>query len=78
MHSLFLVRAGQTVTGEMRFEEPGLPPPCAVQMIVHELDDLGELGSAGTTVSECDGRWAVIAWDVPGDSQRLQKYFIIC
>lgn len=24
--------------------------------------------------TECDGRWAVIAWDVPGDSQRLVRH----
>ncbi|MCM6773608.1 hypothetical protein NDR87_09010 [Nocardia sp. CDC159] len=71
MHSLFLVRGGQTVTGELRFEEPGLGSGCAVQTVVHELDDLGELGTEAATVRECDGKWAVIAWDLPGDSQRI-------
>lgn len=45
---------------------------CAAQPIVGELDNLDEyLRGAKATVRECDGKWAVIVWDVPGDSQRI-------
>ncbi|WP_378732305.1 hypothetical protein [Nocardia brasiliensis] len=73
MHSLFLLHQGQVVSGELRFQEPNLPPFCAAQTIVHDLDDIGELGSHNATVTECDGNWAVIVWDVPGDSQRIVR-----
>ncbi|CAM4409461.1 hypothetical protein NONI108955_25760 [Nocardia ninae] len=73
MHSLFLVRDGELAAGELRFQEPDLPAPCAAQSIVHDLDDIGELGSHNATVTECDGNWAVIAWDAPGDTQRIVR-----
>lgn len=74
MHSLFLVQEGQQVSGQLRFEEPGLAPSCAAATIVHDLDDIGELADANATVSECDGAWAVIVWDSPGDSQRIVRH----
>lgn len=73
MHSLFLVREGQLVSGRLRFQEPGLAPSCAAATIVHDLDDIGELTSANAAVSQCDGTWAVIVWDAPGDSQRIVR-----
>ncbi|MEV6554924.1 hypothetical protein AB0M22_04320 [Nocardia sp. NPDC051756] len=76
MHSLFLVREGQLVSGQLRFEEPGLAPSCAAATIVHDLDDIGELTSANATVSQCDGAWAVIVWDSPGDSQRIVRHAV--
>ncbi|PXX63871.1 hypothetical protein DFR70_10553 [Nocardia tenerifensis] len=73
MHSLFLVRAGEPVSGELRFQEP-LSPHCAAATIVHDLDDIGELTSYNAKVSECDGAWAVIVWDIHGDSQRIVRH----
>ncbi|MFE9576056.1 hypothetical protein ACFYO1_06695 [Nocardia sp. NPDC006044] len=74
MHSLFLMSEGQKVSGQLRFEEPGLVPSCAAATIVHDLDDLGELIDANATVRECDGAWAVIVWDSHGDSQRIVRH----
>ncbi|WP_228792671.1 hypothetical protein [Nocardia cyriacigeorgica] len=74
MHSLFITRAGETVDGTLRFEEPGLPPPCAAETIERDLGVGPELANASATVSDCDGRWAIIVWDTPGDSQRLVRH----
>ncbi|MFG1795328.1 hypothetical protein [Nocardia sp. NPDC049149] len=53
---------------------PGNPQPeCAPQTIVRDLDDIGDLGNENATVSDCDGTWAIIAWDVPGDTMRLVR-----
>ncbi|QXN95577.1 carboxypeptidase-like regulatory domain-containing protein [Nocardia iowensis] len=72
MQSLFLQYPGLTVDGELRFQESGPQPPCSAQTVVLELDDLdAHLLSANATVSECDGQWAFVAWDSPGDSARL-------
>ncbi|WP_280232443.1 hypothetical protein [Nocardia cyriacigeorgica] len=73
MHSLFITHAGETVAGTLRFEESGAPSPCAADTIEHDLQVGPELADASATVTECDGRWAIIAWDVPGDSQRLVR-----
>ncbi|MCP2299421.1 hypothetical protein APR11_005876 [Nocardia amikacinitolerans] len=70
MHTLFVTAAGQVVTGQLRFNDPA-PADCAAETIVGELDDAGDLTAEGATVTECDGSWAVIVWDVPGDSQRI-------
>ncbi|WP_069167718.1 hypothetical protein [Nocardia altamirensis] len=48
-----------------------LPPGCAPQAIAQDLDDIGGLGNENATVSDCDGTWAVIGWDVPGDTLRI-------
>ncbi|WP_218581754.1 hypothetical protein [Nocardia cyriacigeorgica] len=74
MHSLFITRAGETVAGTLRFEEPGLPSSCAAETIEHDLGVGPDLANASATVTECDGRWAIISWDVPGDSQRLVRH----
>lgn len=73
MHSAFVVESGQVVTGLLRFQEPGLPPTCATETIVRDLDVSAEFRAARTLVSECDGAWAVIAWDLPGDTQRIVR-----
>ncbi|WP_245673675.1 hypothetical protein, partial [Nocardia lijiangensis] len=70
MHTLFVTESGLVVTGTLRFNDPA-PEACAAETIVGELDDAGDLTADAATVSECDGAWAVISWDIPGDSQRI-------
>ncbi|MEV6432108.1 hypothetical protein [Nocardia sp. NPDC051463] len=70
MHSAFVSAPGQIVSGVLRFEDP-VPPPCTAAAIVDDLDVAPYLAAAHATVSECEGGWAVIVWDVPGDSQRI-------
>ncbi|MEU2251970.1 hypothetical protein [Nocardia xishanensis] len=70
MHTLFVTESGQVVTGTLRFDDPA-PAACAAETVVDELDDAGDLTADAATVGECDGAWAVIAWDIPGDSQRI-------
>lgn len=72
LHALFLTEPGQQVTGQLRFNDPAATA-CTPQAIARDLDDLGWLADKKATVSECDGRWAVIVWDVPGDSQRIVR-----
>lgn len=73
MHTLFLETGGQVVTGSLLFEDPASAPICASETIVRDLG-LGEpFSSAAATVSECNGSWAVIVWDMPGDSQRIVR-----
>ncbi|WP_249040431.1 hypothetical protein [Nocardia cyriacigeorgica] len=74
MHSLFITRAGETVVGTLRFEDPGLSPPCAADTIERDLGVGPDLANASATVSDCDGQWAIIVWDTPGDSQRLVRH----
>ncbi|WP_232852173.1 hypothetical protein [Nocardia acididurans] len=71
MHTLFLPADGQTVTGQFRFQDPAPGPICASQTIVHDLNVDAWMRDATPTVTNCDGYWAVIVWDVPGDSQRI-------
>ncbi|QLY29707.1 hypothetical protein H0264_31455 [Nocardia huaxiensis] len=71
LHTLFLESSGQTVTGQLRFQDPAPGPLCAGQTIVHDLNVESWLREATPTVTNCDGFWAVIVWDVPGDSQRI-------
>ncbi|WP_431972707.1 hypothetical protein [Nocardia sp. bgisy134] len=72
LHTLFLVHAGQTVTGKLRFQDSEPSEPCAVQTVLRELDiRFDHLRSAKATVSQCDGKWAHIVWDSPGDSARI-------
>lgn len=73
MHTLFLTAGGRVVTGLLRFEDPAAAPSCATETIVRDLDVGGDLSGALATVSECHDSWAVIAWDVPGDSQRVVR-----
>jgi len=73
MHTLFVVTGGEVVTGSLLFQDPAPAPICASQTIVRDLG-LGEpFTSAAATVSECNGAWAVIVWDMPGDSQRIVR-----
>ncbi|RBO96601.1 hypothetical protein [Nocardia puris] len=77
MHTLFVTHAGQHVTGQLRFNDPVSGPECAVTRIVDDLGrhgELGELGNYVPSVSGCDGGWAVIVWDIPGDSQRIVRH----
>ncbi|MFD5180465.1 hypothetical protein ACFWM1_31965 [Nocardia sp. NPDC058379] len=68
MHSLFLVEAGATVTGNLRFQDTAPAPACAEATVETELGvDAGPVA----TISHCDGRWAVVSWDSPGDNQRI-------
>ncbi|MFE9784088.1 hypothetical protein ACFYO7_01770 [Nocardia salmonicida] len=70
MHTLFLVTAGGTVTGELRFQDvpPEPAPACAESTIESEL---GVDPGPAATIPDCDGQWGVIRWDTPGDNQRL-------
>ncbi|QBS46481.1 hypothetical protein DMB37_36015 [Nocardia sp. CS682] len=72
---LFLKYAGLTVNGELRFQESGPQPPCSAQTVVLELHDRDKLDDhllgANPTVRDCDGQWAFVAWDSPGDNARL-------
>ncbi|MFB8005961.1 hypothetical protein [Nocardia sp. NPDC056000] len=71
MHTLFVESAGQKVNGRLRFQDPAPVPTCAAQTFVHDLNVDQQLRSATTQVSVCEDLWAVISWDVPGDSQRV-------
>ncbi|MFB7718815.1 hypothetical protein [Nocardia sp. NPDC056100] len=71
MHTLFVESAGQTVSGRLRFQDPAPVPTCAAQTFVHDLNIEQRLRSATTQVRVCEELWAVVSWDVPGDSQRV-------
>ncbi|MGX1808069.1 hypothetical protein ACWIGI_20310 [Nocardia sp. NPDC055321] len=71
LHTLFVETAGQVVNGRLRFQDPAPQPLCASQAIVHDLAVEEGLRKATPTVTDCDGSWAVISWNVPGDSQRI-------
>ncbi|MBL1079145.1 hypothetical protein JK358_32550 [Nocardia sp. 2] len=77
MHTLFVESAGQTVNGQLRFQDPAPVPTCAAQTFVHDLNVGQELRSATTQVSVCEELWAVVSWDVPGDSQRVVARTIV-
>ncbi|MGW6424724.1 hypothetical protein ACWF82_18780 [Nocardia sp. NPDC055053] len=70
MHSLFLVDAGATVTGQLRFQDAPSEPAtaCAESTIETEL---GVDPAPAADISECDGQWAVVSWATPGDNQRI-------
>lgn len=70
MHTLFLVTPGGTATGQLRFQDttPGPASACAESTIETEL--AVDPGPAAT-IPDCDGQWAVIRWDTPGDNQRV-------
>lgn len=74
MHTVFVEKDGQSVTGNLRFQDPAPDPVCAQQTINHDLKVESRLSSATATVTGCDGKWSVIAWDVQGDSQRIVKH----
>ncbi|NNH74988.1 hypothetical protein HLB23_34930 [Nocardia uniformis] len=71
LHTLFVTTVGQTVYGSLRFQDPAPDPICAAQTIVRDLAVEPYLEDATPTVAECDGFWAVIRWDSPGDNQRI-------
>lgn len=76
LHSIFLKGAGVRVSGDLRFYDPEPGPdsdPCAVSTVARDLDELEEVPSGIASVRECDGKWAVIAWDSPGDTQRIVR-----
>ncbi|MFC4126651.1 hypothetical protein [Nocardia rhizosphaerae] len=66
MHTAFVTAGGQTVEGTLRFRDTPAPGPCHPDGI---SADLGMLDNA--TVTWCDGTWAVISFDTPGDNQRI-------
>ncbi|MFE3544902.1 hypothetical protein ACFXK0_18235 [Nocardia sp. NPDC059177] len=70
MHTLFLVDAGATVTGQLRFQDtaPEPAPACAESTIETEL---GVDPAPVADISGCDGQWAVVRWASPGDNQRI-------
>ncbi|WP_244467163.1 hypothetical protein [Nocardia vulneris] len=72
MHQLFLVRDADVVEGLLRFDDTG-QPQCSPAAIAHDLDDIGGLTEYQAKVHYCDGAWGVIAWDAPGDSQRIVR-----
>ncbi|WP_433672600.1 hypothetical protein ACQP06_13965 [Nocardia sp. CA-136227] len=74
MHTVFVETDGQSVTGKLRFQDPAPDPVCAQQTINHDLKVESRLSGAAATVTGCDGNWAVIAWDVQGDSQRVVRH----
>ncbi|WP_405181706.1 hypothetical protein OG225_11655 [Nocardia sp. NBC_01377] len=71
MHALFVTADGESVTGSLRFRDSAQAAHCDPQSIVGQLELADYQRNATATVRECDGTWAVIAWDVPGDSQRI-------
>ncbi|WP_228811671.1 hypothetical protein [Nocardia otitidiscaviarum] len=73
MHTLFVESDGQTVFGSLRFQDPAPEPVCAAQTIVHDLGAGPPFTTATPSVAYCDRSWAVIAWDIPGDSQRMVR-----
>ncbi|MGX1808068.1 hypothetical protein ACWIGI_20305 [Nocardia sp. NPDC055321] len=44
---------------------------CAVQNVVKDLTIGDWQRDATATVKDCDGTWAFISWDSPGDSARI-------
>ncbi|MFC9896211.1 hypothetical protein ACFVMC_21190 [Nocardia sp. NPDC127579] len=79
MHALFLTRAGETVKGTFRFQDAGWPPVCSAETIVADLAAGGELypGQADPSfarVRECEGRWGIVSWNTPGDTQRIVQH----
>lgn len=45
---------------------------CAEEVVERDLDVPPALAQARATVSECqEPGWAVVSWDLPGDSQRI-------
>ncbi|MGY0500534.1 hypothetical protein ACWZHB_18765 [Nocardia sp. FBN12] len=70
MHTLFLLTPGGTATGQLRFQDttPEPAPACAESTIETEL---GVDPGPAATIPDCDGQWAVIRWDTPGDNQRV-------
>ncbi|WP_245722203.1 hypothetical protein [Nocardia crassostreae] len=71
LHTLFVEHEGETEYGRLRFQDPAPAPVCASQTILHDLGEGPPYTTTLATVSECDGYWAVIVWDMPGDSQRI-------
>ncbi|MFI9510160.1 hypothetical protein [Nocardia sp. NPDC052566] len=69
--SLFLTGFGRREVGVLRFHDVATPPLCTASAIAADLNIIGEFDAAWATISECDGHWAVIAWDLPGDTQRV-------
>lgn len=50
------------------------PARCAPEALVGDLDVPEEYAGAAVEVAECvEPGWAVVRWDVPGDSQRIAR-----
>ncbi|GGK41994.1 hypothetical protein GCM10011591_11860 [Nocardia camponoti] len=69
MHTIFLVNPGDTATGKLRFND--VQPQVGVCDEATIETELGVNPSPVATIDKCDGKWAVIRWDTPGDNQRL-------
>ncbi|MFD4432899.1 hypothetical protein [Nocardia sp. NPDC058497] len=70
MHSLFLVDAGATVTGALRFQDtPSEPAPACAEPTIET--ELGVDPGPDALITLCDGRWAVVSWNSQGDNQRI-------
>lgn len=48
---------------------------CDAKEISEDLDVPEEQRAAEATIVECEPNWSIIRWDVPGDSQRVVRYF---
>lgn len=73
--TLSVAVAAHTVAGVLRFVDTGsaFAPVCTAAAITEDLGILGEFDIDWVTVAACDGRWAVIAWDVAGDTRRVAR-----
>ncbi len=74
MHTLYLAKQFEEVYGELRFTDPAPAGGCAADQVVPDLKLDQRLAPAKAKVSQCNGYWAVVAGDVPGDSQRIARY----
>ncbi|WP_194836386.1 hypothetical protein [Nocardia sp. XZ_19_369] len=68
--SLSIAREGQVANAELRFYDSA-PDPCSAETIARDLAKQGGIPTGMPSVRECDGNWAVISWDSPGDTQRI-------
>ncbi|NUS43603.1 MAG: hypothetical protein HOQ24_07950 [Mycobacteriaceae bacterium] len=76
MHSAFLTTGSPNVTITFRFNDSpaSTPGACTAAAIAADLDLPQAQKSAAAKVAYCKGDWAVISWNVPGDSQRLVQH----
>ncbi|WP_159080290.1 hypothetical protein [Nocardia suismassiliense] len=68
--SLSIAREGQVANAELRFHDAE-PDPCSAKKIAGDLAEQGGIPAGTPSVRDCDGNWAVISWDSPGDTQRI-------
>lgn len=72
MHQLFLVRAGETGEGMLRFEDTQ-QPQCSPGAIARDLDDIGSRTEHSASVDYCDGAMGRHRLGCLGDSQRIVR-----